>query len=83
LVIVDTPPVLPVADAIILGINSDGVLGVLRAGRTSRKALRRAIQVLTRNRVHVLGMVVEAVNMSSTEYRSVYGYNVQSYYGEK
>jgi len=23
------------------------------------------------------------VDMSATEYRSVYGYNVQSYYGEK
>ncbi len=83
LVLMDTPPVLPVADAILLGTHSDGTIGVLRAGRTSRKALRRFVQTLARNHVHVLGIVIEAVDMSATEYRSVYGYNVQSYYGEK
>jgi capsular exopolysaccharide synthesis family protein len=83
LVLVDNAPALPVADAIIVGTHCDGTIGVLRAGRTSRKALRRFVQLLARNRIHVLGMVIEAVDMSATEYRSVYGYNVQSYYGEK
>jgi len=83
LVLVDNAPTLPVADAIIVGTHCDGTIGVLRAGRTSRKALRRFVQTLARNRIHILGMVIEAVDMSATEYRSVYGYNVQSYYGEK
>jgi len=83
LVMVDNAPVLPVADAIIVGTHCDGTIGVLRAGRTSRKALRRFVQTLARNRIHILGIVIEAVDMSATEYRSVYGYNVQSYYGEK
>ena len=83
LVLIDNPPTLPVADAIIVGTHCDGTIGVLRAGRTSRKALRRFVQTLARNRIHILGMVIEAVDMSATEYRSVYGYNVQSYYGEK
>jgi capsular exopolysaccharide synthesis family protein len=83
LVFIDNPPVLPVADAIIVGTYCDGTIGVLRAGRTSRKALRRFVQTLARNRIHILGLVIEAVDMSATEYRSVYGYNVQSYYGEK
>jgi len=83
LVLIDNPPVLPVADAIIVGIHCDGTIGLLRAGRTSRKALRRFVQTLARNRIHILGLVIEAVDMSATEYRSVYGYNVQSYYGGK
>jgi capsular exopolysaccharide synthesis family protein len=83
MVLVDNAPVLPVADAIIVGTHCDGTIGVLRAGRTSRKALRRFVQTLARNRIHILGIVIEAVDMSATEYRSVYGYNVQSYYGEK
>jgi capsular exopolysaccharide synthesis family protein len=83
LVLVDTPPVLPVADAIMIGTHCDGIIGVLRAGRTSRKALRRFVQTLARNRIHILGIVIEAVDMSASEYRSVYGYNVESYYGEK
>ena len=83
LALVDNAPVLPVADAIIVGTHCDGTIGVLRAGRTSRKALRRFSQTLARNHIHILGIVIEAVDMSATEYRSVYGYNVQSYYGEK
>jgi Mrp family chromosome partitioning ATPase len=83
LVFLDTAPVLAVADAILVGTYCDGLIGVLRAGRTSRKALRRFVQTLARNRMHILGMVIEAVDMSATEYRSVYGYNVQSYYGDK
>jgi capsular exopolysaccharide synthesis family protein len=83
LVLVDNAPVLPVSDAIIVGTYCDGTIGVLRAGRTSRKALRRFVLTLARNRIHILGMVIEALDMSATEYRSVYGYNVQSYYGEK
>jgi capsular exopolysaccharide synthesis family protein len=83
LVLVDNAPALPVADAIIVGTYCDGIIGVLRAGRTSRKALRRFVQSLARNRIHIFGIVIEAVDMSATEYRSVYGYNVQSYYGEK
>jgi capsular exopolysaccharide synthesis family protein len=83
IVLVDNAPTLPVADAIIVGTHCDGTIGVMRAGRTSRKALRRFVQTLARNRIHILGMVIEAVDMSATEYRSVYGYNVQSYYGEK
>jgi polysaccharide biosynthesis transport protein len=82
LVLVDNPPSLPVADAIIVGTYCDGTIGVLRAGRTTRKALQRFVQSLARNRIHILGLVIEAVDMSATEYRSVYGYNVQSYYGK-
>jgi polysaccharide biosynthesis transport protein len=82
-VFVDNAPVLPVADAIIVGTYCDGVIGIVRAGKTSQKAIRRFIQSLARNRIHVLGLVIGAVDMSATEYRSVYGYNVQSYYGEK
>lgn len=82
-VFVDNAPVLPVADAIIVGTYCDGVIGLIRAGKTSQKALRRFVQSLARNRVHTLGLVIGAVDMSATEYRSVYGYNVQSYYGEK
>lgn len=83
IVFVDNAPVLPVADAIIVGTYCDGVIGIVRAGKTSQKAIRRFIQSLARNRIHVLGLVIGAVDMSATEYRSVYGYNVQSYYGEK
>jgi len=83
LVLIDNAPVLPVADPILVAAQCDGTIGILRSGRTSRKALRRFVQILARNHVHLLGLVIEAVEMSPSEYRSVYGYNVEKYYGEK
>ncbi len=83
LVLVDNAPVLPVADPVQVASHCDGTIGVLRSGQTSRKALRRFVQILARNRIHLLGMVIQAVDMSASEYRSVYGYNVEKYYGEK
>jgi Mrp family chromosome partitioning ATPase len=83
LVLVDNAPVLPVADPIQIAIHCDRTIGVLRSGRTSRKAVRRFVQILARNRIHLLGIVIEAVDMSASEYRSVYGYNVENYYGER
>jgi polysaccharide biosynthesis transport protein len=83
LVLVDNAPVLPVADPIQVASHCDGTIGVLRSGQTSRKALRHFVQTLARNRIHLLGIVIGAVDMSASEYRSVYGYNVEKYYGEK
>jgi capsular exopolysaccharide synthesis family protein len=83
LVLVDNAPVLPVADPVQVASHCDGTIGVLRSGQTSRKALRRFVQILARNQIHLLGMVIQAVDMSASEYRSVYGYNVEKYYGEK
>jgi len=82
LVLVDNAPVLPVSDPIQIASRCDGTIGVIRSGRTSRKALRRFAQILSRNHIHLLGMVMQAVDMSANEYRSVYGYYVEKYYGE-
>jgi succinoglycan biosynthesis transport protein ExoP len=83
LVLVDNAPVLLVADAIQVAFHCDGTIGVLRHGRTSRKALRRFVQTLVRHRIHLLGLVIQGLDMSAAEYRSVYGYDVEKYYGEK
>lgn len=83
LVLVDNAPVLPVADPVQLASHCDGTIGVVRSANTSRKALRRFFQILSRNRIHMLGMVIQAVDMSASEYRSSYGYYVDRYYGEK
>jgi succinoglycan biosynthesis transport protein ExoP len=83
LVLVDNAPVLPVADPIQVASHCDGTIGVLRSGQTARKALLRFVQTVARSRIHLLGLVIGAVAMSASEYRSVYGYNVEKYYGAK
>jgi Mrp family chromosome partitioning ATPase len=46
IVLIDSPPVLPVADALILSGYADTVLLVVAAGHTRRAELRRAVEKL-------------------------------------
>jgi succinoglycan biosynthesis transport protein ExoP len=57
-VIIDTPPVLPVADAIGIGRLVSGALLVVETGRVPLPAVQRAKSELARNQVRVLGMVL-------------------------
>jgi capsular exopolysaccharide synthesis family protein len=72
-VIVDTPPVLAVTDAIRVSSQADSVLLILRSGQTTREALARSCDLLSQSKVPVLGIVVNAVDFRSTSsyyYRS-------------
>ncbi|MFO7586777.1 MAG: polysaccharide biosynthesis tyrosine autokinase, partial [Gemmatimonadota bacterium] len=60
-VVIDTPPLLAVTDAALVGAVADGTLVVVRANRTDLNALRTAVQQLRRLRVPLLGMVLNAV----------------------
>ena len=58
LIVLDTPPVLAVADAAILGQLTDGAVLVIRAGKTDRDAAQRAYAQLKVARVRVLGAIL-------------------------
>ena len=57
-VLVDTPPVLPIADARIIGQVADGVVLVARAGQTSRDAAAAAYERLAADGSKVLGLIL-------------------------
>ena len=61
-VILDSPPLLPVADASLLADHVDGVILVVRAASTPTVAAARACQELQRR--NVLGVVLNAVEHS-------------------
>jgi succinoglycan biosynthesis transport protein ExoP len=58
IVLIDSPPVLPVADALILSGYTDGVLLVAAAGQTRRAELRRTMEKLAQASAPVVGMVL-------------------------
>lgn len=58
LVLIDTPPVLTVADALVVGPLVSGALLVAEAHRTTHPELGRAKDLLLRNRTPVLGVVL-------------------------
>ncbi len=82
LLVIDSPPTMMVADSAIMSKSVDGVLVVLRSGKTTRAALERATQNLQRNRANIVGFVLNAVNTRSADYYYTYGYYSHNYYGE-
>ena len=56
--VLDAPPVLAVADAAILARRADGVLLVVRAGRTKRDQAAKARAMLAKVNANVLGAVL-------------------------
>ena len=74
-VILDSPPVLSVTDGVILARHSEAVVLVIRHGKSGKNVVRRARDLLVRSGAPVTGLVVNAVDMSSPEYRGYSGYS--------
>ncbi|MFH1772359.1 MAG: GNVR domain-containing protein [Candidatus Omnitrophota bacterium] len=60
-ILLDTPPVLPVADASILAPKVDGVLLCYEIGRTSRQALLRAKSQLETAKAKIIGIALNHI----------------------
>jgi Mrp family chromosome partitioning ATPase len=67
-VIVDSPPVLPVADSLVLGTMVDAVVLVVKGQTTPKNLVRQAAARLERMRVNVIGSVLNAVDVTSGDY---------------
>jgi polysaccharide biosynthesis transport protein len=81
MVILDTSPTSAGADAAILGAACDGVLMVIRAGKTDRDAARHALGQLGTVGARVLGGVLNDPDAELPKYGGYYGY--YEYYGEE
>ncbi|MDQ6946176.1 MAG: polysaccharide biosynthesis tyrosine autokinase [Actinomycetota bacterium] len=73
LVLLDCPPVLPVADSLVVAASCDASLLVCRAGTTSRKDLLRAVELLRQVGAPLVGSVLNAAP-STAVYGGDYGY---------
>ncbi len=71
LVLIDTPPLLPVTDAAVLAAHADGALLVVRHGDTSRQQVSTAASALKRVDARLLGCVL---NMAPSSGPDSYGY---------
>lgn len=68
IVLIDTPPVLPVADAVILGCQVDGVVLCARAGVLQRDAARLCRERLKYEEIRILGTVLNRYRARSGRY---------------
>lgn len=85
-IVVDTPPSLSVTDAVVLSPRADAVVLVIRSGQTTKQALRRSRDILAQVNAKVVGVLLNAVDLSSPDYYYYYEYQgkyAQYYRGEE
>lgn len=84
-VIIDTPPVLAVTDAVVLSPMVSGTVFVLGAEMTRRRLAERAVHMVLQTRPRVVGAVLNRVNFDRNKYyySRYYGYQYKSYYGQQ
>ena len=75
-IVLDSPPVLPVTDAVVLAREVDGVVQVVKGHDTPRELIRRARDQLLQANAHLLGAVINNVDLG---WGDLYFYN--RYYG--
>jgi capsular exopolysaccharide synthesis family protein len=67
-ILIDSPPVLPVADAVLLSTMVDGVVLVVNSQGTPNHVVRETHSRLTYARAKILGVVLNQVNPRSDDY---------------
>ena len=78
-VLIDTPPLGAVADALTVGPKTDGCLLVIRSAVTPKRAVENSVHLLERSSVPILGMVLNRADVSR---KGNYYYNHYYRYGE-
>jgi capsular exopolysaccharide synthesis family protein len=73
-IVIDTPPALSVTDAVLMSVQADAVILVIRSGQTPKQALRRARYLLSHVNARIVGVVVNAIDLHGSDYYYYYGY---------
>jgi capsular exopolysaccharide synthesis family protein len=79
IILVDTPPVLAVIDAVIVSTFADSTLLVVKSGKTTYKMLERAIDEMKRSNAHLLGIIFNELNVNKGDYRYMDYYSYHKY----
>jgi non-specific protein-tyrosine kinase len=74
IVIIDTPPIMAVTDAAVLGAKVDGVLLVIEPGATRLAAARHTVEQMQRVGANLLGVVLNNLDLRSARYGYRYYY---------
>ncbi len=79
-IIIDTPPLLGIADSQMIRKHVDGVLFVVRSDRTTQRDIATASEILHHNALPVYGFVMNGVDFSRVENSYYYGSYYSKYY---
>ncbi len=79
-ILIDSPPITAVTDAVVLSKYADGVIVVVRAAETPREIVQNGIGQLKTVGAHILGVILNGVSMGKEGY--YYYQYYYYYYGE-
>jgi capsular exopolysaccharide synthesis family protein len=82
-IFIDTPPVLTVTDASVLGRLADGAVLIVRYGEARRQVISRSVELLQRSGANLLGVALNMVDFGAPEYSEYYGRQYYNYYGPR
>lgn len=82
IILVDAPPVIPVSDPMMLSSEVDGALFVVKAGKTQKPVIHRAIGLLQDAQIEPLGVVINNMHHVLPYYYDYQFYDYQ-YYDER
>ena len=81
-IIIDSPPVIHVTDALIISPHVDGVVLVVKSNHTPREAVQRAKQALTDVNAKIFGVVLNCIDLNTESYYYNYKYGYYHSYEE-
>ena len=82
-IIIDTPPLLPASDALLIAPLVHGVVFVVKAGYMNREMVVKAVNQLDMTGTKILGVVLNNVNVKKEGYYNYYRKYYSEYYGEQ
>ena len=82
-IIIDTPPVTPATDALLIAPMVDGTVLVVKSGNTDRKIIQDVVDQFKAVKQPILGIVLNQVDMRKEGYYKYYQKYYSSSYGSK
>ena len=83
-ILIDTPPVLAVTDAVVLAANVNGAVFVIGSEMTRRRLAERAVETLQAGHPRQVAAVLNRVDFARNKYyySRYYGHQYKNYYAE-
>ena len=81
--IIDSAPLLPASDSLLLTPYSDGVMLIVKAGNMNRDMVKKSIEQLYMAKANLIGIALGQVDIKREGYYKHYHKYYSSYYGEK
>jgi Mrp family chromosome partitioning ATPase len=75
-VIIDSPPVLPISDALVLAPQTDGLVFIVRAGQSNRDMIKKAVEKIRIAKGNIIGVVLNQADIKRDgNYKYYYKYH--------